>query len=256
MKVIWLWVIIAVFFTIGALRFVFTGHLPAQVEPQRILNASTFEQPEQIGAVVFRRYWQELNSENLIILASSPVLRDYDRVWRGFIAVANEMNLHFDKVYELEGLRKIDKASTSLDWQELNRDLVKGSKVLVHTVATDQQISEIRKMHPQALFIVQNIYPLSSERQSFVNANCVELQVADASSNESAGASAGVEAQVNERAIESAKGNARENFYCLAQNVVGRGKKKKYDVNKYVVVVEKYEINSHMIYIHEPTVLP
>ncbi len=105
MKVMWGIVFASLIFAVGALFLVFKGNV--ELEPLRVLNPTNFSSTREIGAVTFRRFWQEMNAEKLVVVASSPLIREYDSVWRGFLSVAKANQIEFDTVFQQEGLRDI-----------------------------------------------------------------------------------------------------------------------------------------------------
>jgi hypothetical protein len=238
MKILWMWAFIALFFTVGALRFVFNGQLPNKVEPQRIMNVSDFQTPEQLGAVIYRRFWPEMQRESIVVLLSSPFLRDYDKVWRGLLTVAQQTQHPFTRIYEIEGLRNLTSKSSTYVLSEALNDLKNGERVLLHAVATDQMYHELKKNLKTGLYILQQPLPIDE------NERIAAQQLCDQSN---------LLVRESERAVNQPQTLRQlEPFSCLALNAMKRGRKKKFMPNAYVSAIEKFAADSHLVYVHEP----
>lgn len=224
MKVIWLWVAIAVFFTIGALRVVLNGELPNEIAPQRIMNSSNFNSPEQIGAVVFRRFWQEFNSENIVVLGSYPQLFYHKNIWDGLISVANKNKLGFEKIYEQKSLHQFSSQSTPLNWDEINELASRGGRILVHVEATNEMWLQARSKIKKGFFIFQALLPISEIENEQLRQQCEKL---------------------------SAFGKY-EVLECAAMSVGRRGRKTKEDSAQFSAIIEKLGKREHILYVHEP----
>ncbi len=226
MKIIWMWVFIAVVFTVGALRFVFQGNLPKDPAPVRVMNPTEFKNNLQIGAVVYRRFWQEFHSENLVIVGSSPFLRGYDEVWRGLLATMYEKKQRFDVIFEQEGLRSLSLQAQPLDWQKVSAAVTSGQKIFVHLVATDQMWLEAKKHAPQGLYLMQAVLPITANETGFLQINC----------NHSS------------KALLPA-----QKLSCLSIDVQKRSKRRDRDLvpSKTWGIVEQVAMREHVIYVHE-----
>lgn len=104
----WLWLLASCLVVAGLLLSFKYGMGPKPI-PQ--INSSAFEEPEQIGAVAYRRLRQVIRESGVIILGSSPFLQNSDRIWTGFIRTAQADGVKFLGLVEQEGLNPILKIS-------------------------------------------------------------------------------------------------------------------------------------------------
>ena len=155
MRALWIILTVAFLFAGGGLFVFFGGNV--ELQPTRVLNPTNFSKPEEIGAIVFRRFWQELHTEKLVVVGSSPFLKEYDRVWLGFLSVANESKLHFDKVFTQPGLRQLVPEAEPLDWEKVQLALINNDHVLVHVVSTEQMQAEAAARTTGGFLIFQNL---------------------------------------------------------------------------------------------------
>ncbi|MCB0350497.1 MAG: hypothetical protein KDD38_04900 [Bdellovibrionales bacterium] len=220
MKVMWGIIAASLIFAVGAIYLVFKGNV--ELQPLRVLNPTNFSSPSEIGAVTFRRFWQEVNTEKLVVVASSPYLRDYDSVWNGFLSVAKANHVEFDFVFQQDGLRGLHVAGAQpLNWEEVQLSLIGGKRVLVHVVATDQMWREVLEHTTGGFIIFQSVLPVTESEKNIL--------------------------------ISSCRAGDKLNFQisCQALKSLSQGKRKKFDPKKIVGVIEKHGRREHILYIHE-----
>lgn len=222
----WGIIIASIVFAVGALFLVFRGDV--ELNPLRVLNPTNFSSSPEIGAVTFRRFWQEMNAEKLVILGSSPFLKEYDLVWRGFLSVAKENKIEFTHVFQQEGLRAIAFESSegsfkvqALSWEQVQLALIGQNRVLVHVVATDQMWKEAAERTTGGFIIFQSLLPISDFAKNILNSSC----------------------RVGE--------NIGFQISCQALKSLNQGKKKKIDLLKTAAVIEKHGLREHILYVHE-----
>jgi len=158
-----------IFLILFTCSFVFTGaamfrllHKGAPIEPTRALDPTVFSAPEQIGAAMFRRFYPELNESQVVILASSPALKDYDRIWQGLLALAREKKWPSREIFSQDGLRPIGDATaakTFADSRSFLRRLKNGQRSIVQISASPADLKDLRHEFPQAMILVQDRYP-------------------------------------------------------------------------------------------------
>lgn len=239
MKIIWLWVGIAFFFTIGALRVIFNGQISAEIEPVRIMNASSFDSPEQIGALIFRRFWQELNTEKIVVLGSALELSNYEKIWIGLISLNNKNNLQFDEVFEQTSLPQLDLQSQPLDWGKVAETVAKGRRVLIHVEATSKMWLEVQAKIKGGFIIFQNNLPVGEEEIESLRQGCVNFLSTQKINNES---------PMQKRLV-------KYNYLpCAGVSVAKRGKKFKINPLVFSAIIEKRGAREHMLYVREPSV--
>lgn len=114
--------------------------------PIRQINPTEFENAESIGAVVFRRLLAQWDKHPVVVIGSSPFLKNYDLSWNGFIKTAQAESKGFAKLYEDQTLRPlvpsarlvVQKISNlnEIPFDEIRQHVMAGERVLLHTVAT------------------------------------------------------------------------------------------------------------------------
>jgi hypothetical protein len=218
MKVNWVIGIASLLFAAGALKVLFQGDV--ELQPQRVLNPSNFNRPEEIGAMAFRRFWQEFHEEKLFIIGSSPHLKDYDKIWHGLIAVAKVNGVTFDKVFAQEGLRPISAESLPLDWEQIQLALVSSKKILVHLVATDEMWDQTVSRTTGGFILFQSVLPLEADEKNLMSASCMS-------------------------------DDKKFQLGCKSLKALGFGKKKKFDPAQITAVIEKYGLREHVLFVHE-----
>lgn len=136
------WIVIAVVSSVGVY---FTIRYGLRPKPIPILNPTHFENPEQIGAVIYRRLRQNLRSERLLVIGSKKDLAQSAEIWNGFLKTAMADKMKIDQFYQWPNLALPTSASQlqTVYLQEAdlaNEDLLKnihqsiqrGSVVIVH----------------------------------------------------------------------------------------------------------------------------
>jgi hypothetical protein len=90
----------------------FTIRYGLRPKPVPVMNATQFENPEQIGAVVYRRLRQEARGERLILLGSDPTWPQAEQVWSGFLKTAAADQLPIDVLYSRAGTSALEPLGT------------------------------------------------------------------------------------------------------------------------------------------------
>lgn len=148
-----LWWLIGISFVFTAAGMVSLMRGGARHENERILDPTVFEKPEQIGAALFRRNYPLYREARVIILASSALIRDYDRVWQGFINMATERGLAPASITSESGLRELSaKLANSSAKNAPNQQEV------FQIVASDEALRRWRVKEPRALIFVQRLF--------------------------------------------------------------------------------------------------
>jgi hypothetical protein len=144
------------------------------------MGLSTFDSREDIGAAVFKRFWQEINEEKLIVLGSSKQLREYEKLGKGFLSEAKKYNVHFDQVYEDGSLNSVfmDKQVLSkvtippIDWPEIESRIAKGEHILVHADVSLTANQQLIKAEHKGLMIFSVLMPTTDEEKNWYNEVC------------------------------------------------------------------------------------
>lgn len=97
----WLWFILALLISTGTY---FTIRYGLRPKPIPILNPTSFENLEQVGAVIYRRLRQEILNERLILLGSSAEITGFEELWNGFLKTAVADKIKIDVFFQRENV--------------------------------------------------------------------------------------------------------------------------------------------------------
>lgn len=216
----WALIMICILFTGAAMVMLIKGRV--EVEPVRILNPTTFDRPEEVGAILFRRFWNEINSERLTVFASTPSVKGYDRIWKGFLLVAEANHIQFDRFFSESQLKPISTLpSEPVDWEQIQLALIGGRRVLVQLSTTDANWSAVKERTQGGFFVFLNLLPVDEREKEILRHEC----------------------GADEKAPRMS---------CQALVALRTGKKREIDPNKLTAVVEKYQERGHLLLLHEP----
>lgn len=108
-------------------------------KPIAQINPTRFEEPEQIGAVVYRRLRAVLRQEKLLVIGSASWINDSDKIWNGFIAAAREDGVQIARLYQEESVRPVKEFKglpvAPLDGAKFDRDRDGSKLVVLHTTS-------------------------------------------------------------------------------------------------------------------------
>ena len=220
--------LIAILFTFLGLMVFFKD--PGTLKPTIIIRPSTFDSPEQLGVVMFKRFWSEVNTAPIVILASSPFWPEPHRVWAGFLAAAHERGIRFSQFIQIAGLASLDDFTTARGTKKITttsvpsmleklKEYTTGSvdKTLLHVSADDATWIGLQNLPGKNLFLFQTILPTTPARAELLNQTCNQTKL---------------EFQLS----------------CQALRALSPRKLKKVDPNKNTVYVEKHFDRLHLIY--------
>jgi hypothetical protein len=97
----WLWFGAAILISTVVYATIRYGLRP---KPIPVMNATAFQQAEEIGAVIYKRLRQEVRAEQALVLGSDPDLKDYPEIWTGFLKAAVADNVKIEAFFERESL--------------------------------------------------------------------------------------------------------------------------------------------------------
>lgn len=209
--------IIGVLFTVTA-AVMMLRH-PGERRPTPILKASQFAEPEEIGAVLFRRLWNEVHQAPVVIFGSSRDVLHYDRVWRAFLAVAKQYNVEFFHVYKGENLAPLVDGEENLNLAKIKNELSLQKPVIIHVESSSAAWELVKDIHPQALVLFMTNLPLDQDEDKIIQRECENIKVF--------------------------------NIRCLSANVLTSRQRKKLDSRMTIAAVEKLFDRLHLIYVHE-----
>src|SRR4051812_29815498 len=81
----WVWILVSIFISTGVYFTIRYGLRPKAIP---VLNATEFAEVPQIGAVIYKRLRQEIRTEQLLLLGSTPELAGYEDLWVGLLKSA------------------------------------------------------------------------------------------------------------------------------------------------------------------------
>ncbi len=238
------WVIMAVMVSFGLYYGIKWGLKP---KPIPVMNPSKFESLEQVGAVVYRRLRQALRQEKIVVIGSAPWLREYDRLWNGFVAAAREDKWQIQVIFEDPSLRPIkefsDLSRRPLSWptpapemiEDLKKSVQYGHLILVHTTFNHSghrgQNSLVKELEtafkrPLMAFTMMSLATTAEELDA-IQPPCEN---------------------------ETAPSNTREYGPCAAAKMSRRYLRKHLDPLSFWAAVDRHGLKDYFIYVHEPAV--
>jgi hypothetical protein len=101
----WLWFFVSILLSTGVYFTIRYGLRPKAIP---VMNATEFEQSPQIGAVIYKRLRQEIRTERVLLLGSTPELQDYEQIWTGLVKTALADQVKIPAVFQHEGLKALE----------------------------------------------------------------------------------------------------------------------------------------------------
>jgi len=101
----WLWFFFSILISTSVY---FTIRYGLRPKPIPVINATEFEQPPQIGAVIYRGLREEVRSEHVLLLGSDMNLADSGQVWTGFLKTALADHVEIPVIFQREGVSPIE----------------------------------------------------------------------------------------------------------------------------------------------------
>ena len=166
-------------------------------QPISIMSASSFDRPEQIGAVIFKRFYDPLSRSSVAVFGAPPAPEFHARIAEGFLAAAAQEGKRYDVVLfepALEPLQNI--AGATLEPLEFNRvdgaeaaSKIKsfdaqGKRVFVYTASTfsshalaGNAIHALEKAYGEPLFsLTSGTLVLRATHEFLIDPPCVGLE--------------------------------------------------------------------------------
>lgn len=124
----------------------YTISLLLKPKPIAKMNPTSFDRPEEIGAVIYRRLRQDVRKSPLVVFGSSPWVRDYEKIWSGFLLTAYSDQKRPKRLYQEPALRMPiaikDMEVIELDWSEKIEENSNPREVhVVHTVHSQSSMA-------------------------------------------------------------------------------------------------------------------
>lgn len=211
---------LAVIFSAVALKVILTGKV--EVGSKIILNPTNFARPEEIGAVVFRRFWVDLQKARFIVLAKSDEVTASDQIWRGFLAVAKQQGFIFNKMFVAEARKEFikDIPSHPIDFVEIRRSVDAGERVLVYTNATDEEWKSFHESFKDGIYFFEGKMPTIEMATEFKE-KCISLK-------------------------------EDKTLKCISVNSAFQGKKRKFEWNTLGARIVEFNLNAFLVLLNEP----
>lgn len=241
----WLWIVLAV--SVSTTVY-FTIRYGLRPKPIPVMNPTKFESLDQIGVVIYKRLHQNIRAERLVVLGSSPNLKDYDHVWAGLlqmaltnkkqkVAVFNHESLSADWVKK-NGLTATSFSSADLDSDSLIKklkDMVsKGQLIFVHlpTIESSHLVNHSlsKRLDP---VLRQPVLALSTLRFAINQDELDEIQSQCLDTS------------------EDPRGLRR--LECAANKVARKFVKKRLSTENIWSVVERHGLKEYLVFIHQPS---
>jgi hypothetical protein len=151
----WFWLVASLLISTGVYFTIRYGLRPKAIP---VMNATEFSEAPQIGAVIYKRLRQEVRTEHVILLGSTPELEGYVDVWSGLLKTAAADQVQVTTLFQREGLKapELNGLETISFNEEMIRsgDLLKLVKERVHAgklVVIHASAIEISHLFPDSL---------------------------------------------------------------------------------------------------------
>lgn len=147
--VLWLIAGVAVLFTALAVKKVF--EVSTQTPVSSVMDLTQFAKPEQIGAVLYRRFWLELRDHSTVVLGG--IDPDSQRVWTGFREVAQASGVDYSPDPAAQHFFSVVPSSPA-------------------------ELKEARQKRPNAFLIFETWLPLTQAERTGAKLTCEKSQFA------------------------------------------------------------------------------
>ncbi len=240
----WVWIVFAILVSSG---IYFTLRLGLKPKPIPVMNATVFEEPEQVGAALYRRLRQVVRAERLVVLGSHPDLVSSTAVWSGFVKAAKAdgapMALYFEEDTlargpQVSGLERSSHGIAAFGEEKIGLRLRRNERVLVHgglweTIPFFKEgLSQVlQKLYKQPLLFIGTA-PLFLSREML----------------ESAGYSCHPLTDV------PPESDLEQRVECAVTKASRRSFRKRYSELNLVAAAEMHGLKHYLLFLHEPLV--
>lgn len=239
----WLWFCTAVLISTAVY---FTIRYGLRPKPIPVLNPTEFEDPQQIGAVVYKRLRQNIRPERLIVLGSSPDLQNYAAVWTGFLKTAVADQVKIDVFYQRENLNSPEAVS---GWATIpfNEDMIRSGEFFKQ-VEDRQKAGHLVVIHAptsEATHLMKE--SLSRELDRVVRHPVLALSTLNLTLKPE-----DLEALQAQCLDPEAEREGRARLDCAEARVSKRMIKKRLAEGKIWAVMERHGLQEYLIFVHNP----
>ena len=220
----WIWIVIA--FCVSTSVY-FTIRYGLRPKPVPVINPTQFEEPEQIGAVVFKRLKQNIRADQLVLLGSSNGEEEDTRIWDGFAKAASDDGAQVEVIAMRDTAADKDAVFSRVD------QALKERKLVIVRGATPE-ISHMVENSMSRLLDKQRKHPVLS-----ISILRLAINATDADN-----------LQVQCLDTESEAGHRK--LDCAAQKVARKYLKRKLAADKLWAVMERHGLKEYLVFIHRP----
>lgn len=205
------------------------------------LKPTSFEEADQIGAVVYWSLKRELRPASLVILGSSPWVQDYEKIWSGFMLTAYS-DKNFPKVIYQDPVLKAPTAIKGLEVRQLPSALADAE---IERSPKEGELHFVHTVFSESSTFFENSYfggIQAAENKDIISLTLVPLVV-----NEEELTKAYPSCPIEEVAETDL-----EQLGCILKRASKKYFRKKLDPNKIWAVMEQHGRNEYLLFVHEP----
>jgi hypothetical protein len=205
----------------------FTVRYGLRPKPIPVMNPTQFENPEQIGVVVYKRLRQNVRADRVIVLGASPGMEEDNLIWLGFEKAASAdretvMVMPLKEVTDREAFfAKIQEAVKARKLVLLTGLTTEVSHLVPNSFT--KELEEHRK-HPILSISIQRLAVTTPEYDD------VQTQCLDATKEET----------------------GYQRLECAAQRVARKYLKRKLEPNLLWGVMERHGLKEYLLFVHRP----
>ena len=221
----WIWIAIA--FCLSTTVY-FTIRYGLRPKPVPVMNPTHFENPGQIGVVIYKRLRQNVRADQLVVLGSSNGEQEEDaKIWDGF-----------NKEAAAEGaiVETIKMNDVGSDKDALFKRVDDGLKArkLVVVRGLTQEVSHLTENSLSRQLDRQRKHPvlaISILRLAINKADADDLQT---------------------QCLDTETESGQRKLDCAAQKVARKYLKRKLEADKLWAVMERHGLKEYLVFIHRP----
>lgn len=221
----WLVIVIAVCVTTAVYFTIRYGLRPKAIP---IMNLTQVQDPEQLGADIYKRLRQNVRADRVILLGSGQGMGDEDvKIWAGFIKAAQA-----DKE-TIQELSLKDMPPEKEETIKRIKELTSAAKLVV-----------VRGMTPEVSHLVENSWSKILDKQfkhPVLSIATLRLGISQTDMED-----------FQTQCLDATDDSGHRKLDCAAQRVTRKNLKKKPDPTKAWAVMERHGLKEYLLFIHRP----
>ncbi len=237
------WIILAV--AISSIVYV-TIRYGLRPKPVPVMNATAFENSQDIGAVIYKRLRQTIRPERVLVLGSSPTLTGAEDVWSGLLNSASADKLRLVALFQLESLPVPELNLSGMELVQFTEAQVESGE-LMDLVKAKMGPGQLVVVHGQSL---QMTHLLESSFSRKLDKHVGHPVLSISSFPVTLSADDAGEMQENCSALRSA-GSDQARIECAAARVSRAMIRKRRDPEKMWSVVERHGLQEYVVFIYK-----